>query len=181
MSISTGTGDQGETGLLGGQRLPKDDLRLEAYGTVDELSATIGLLRTHSWSAQVDDELTTICSWLLRLGSDLAQPGAGVDPNKKALLDPACSDQLTDWVHREEGSLPPLRSFILPGGTETAALCHLARTVCRRAERRVVTLQRDRGEGAAAVVFLNRLSDLLFLYARRANHDAGIADTERHP
>lgn len=177
MSITTGKGDGGQSSYLGGDRSFKDEARFEAYGTVDELNATIGAIRSHALPGPLDDELRTITEWLFSMGADLATPGAGT--GQKALrLAPPTHDTLLTWIHREEAALPPLRHFILPGGSPAAAACHLARTVCRRAERRVVTLMRETGEAESAVVFLNRLSDLLFLYARRANVHAGVADVE---
>lgn len=177
MAINTGTGDGGESGLIGGQRVLKDDPRLEAYGTVDELNAAIGWLRTVA-PASLDAELQTISEWLFALGSDLATPEAA----RRAIILPAeATLRLDAWIARDEAYLPPLRRFILPGGCPAAAACHLARTICRRAERHVVTLHRVCGEGRAAIVFLNRLSDLLFLYARRANHEAQVQDVEWRP
>lgn len=177
MSITTGTGDKGESGLIDGSRVPKDHTRLEAYGTVDELNASLGWLRTLAPPAQLDGELKQINEWLFSMGSDLATPAS---KDQAAYLPANASDTLTEWIHREEAELPRLRSFILPGGTPAAAAAHVARTICRRAERRVVTLHGLEGEArtAAAVIFLNRLSDLLFVYARRCNHEAGIPDVE---
>ncbi len=179
MSISTGKGDGGESGLIGGSRVPKDDIRLETYGTIDELNAVIGVVRTAGPTAGVDTELERISGWLFSLGSDLATPGD--DPERVHHLPDSVIAELDAWIHREEDSLPPLRRFILPGGARSAAHLHHARTVCRRAERHVVTLSRTSGEGKTGIVFLNRLSDLLFLYARRCNHEAGVADTEWEP
>ena len=181
MSIATGKGDDGSTGLIGGQRVPKDDPRLEAYGTVDELNAAIGMARATELSPAIDRELGRISEWLFALGSDLATPHRGPDDKKVPLLPAGTALELEEWIHREEGELPPLRNFILPGGNAASAVFHLARTVCRRAERHVVSLHQATGEAAPAIVFLNRLSDLLFLYARRANHDAGISDVEWRP
>lgn len=181
MSISTGTGDRGESGLIGGSRVSKDDIRLQAYGTVDELNSMIGVARTLQPPEPLDQELADISSWLFCLGSDLATPGAGVSEDVKLYQPLAATKSLEEWIHREEKDLPPLRRFILPGGSSLAAHLHLARTICRRAERHVVSLTRRGGEGVLAVVFLNRLGDLLFLYARRANLAAGIADIEWQP
>ncbi|MFN0059148.1 MAG: cob(I)yrinic acid a,c-diamide adenosyltransferase [Planctomycetota bacterium] len=187
MSIVTGTGDAGQTGLVGGTRVRKDDVRLGAYGTVDELNSAVSVaLATAGVPAHIRDELERISHWLFDLGSDLATPGlggvglgrvgAGKAGGKSPLLADHRAEELTQWVHREEAALPPLREFVLPGGSAAAAALHLARTICRRAERCTVTLHATTGDGAAAIIFLNRLSDLLFMYARRANHAAGIAD-----
>ena len=188
MSIATGTGDGGDSGLLGGTRVPKDNSRLEAYGTLDELNAAIGVAIAHAPPEAVSAQLSRIAHWLFDLGTDLATPGAGL---QSARSDGGSASEeiplrigdepiaeLTAWIHAFEAELPPLRAFILPGGTPAAAALHLARTICRRAERRVVTLLHDSGEGKKAMVFLNRLSDLLFLHARASNHAAGHGDVE---
>ena len=178
MSISTGTGDQGESGLFRGGRVPKDHVRLEAYGMVDELNAVLGVARAAGLSAEIDAELAEVSAWLFDLGADLATPGAGQEGELALRLGQDRIDALDAWIHRDEAALPALKSFILPGGSPAAAALHLARTVCRHAERRVVTLKRETGEAALAVVFLNRLGDLLFLWARRANREAGVDDVE---
>ncbi len=177
MSIVTGTGDQGESGILGGSRVPKDDLRLEAYGTVDELGAAVALARaTNGVPTRVDEQLERIAHWLFDLGCDLAT--VGNDDAKELRLGASRADELEQWVHGFEAELPALKNFVLPGGTPAAAALHLARTVCRRGERRVVSLYRSTGEASVGLVFLNRLSDLLFVHARAANHDAGAPDIE---
>jgi cob(I)alamin adenosyltransferase len=178
MSIATGTGDQGDSGLLGGDRVPKDDLRLEAYGTLDELNAAIGGAIAHAPPEAVGEQLELVSHWLFELGTDLATPGVGSDGGPAAKLDEAHTATLTAWIHQLEKELPPLRAFILPGGTEAAAALHIARTICRRAERRVVSLMRATGEGRAGMVFLNRLGDLLFLHARATNIARGRGDVE---
>jgi len=178
MSIATGTGDRGDSGLLGGTRVPKDDIRLEAYGTLDELNASIGAALAQGLPGEVATQLGRISHWLFDLGADLATPGAGSATLPLRLGDERART-LTEWIHALEAELPPLRAFILPGGTAAASALHVARTVCRRAERRVVTLMRDTGgEGKVGLVFLNRLGDLLFLHARAANRAAGQGDVE---
>ncbi len=179
MSIATGTGDRGDSGLFGGGRVPKDDTRLEAYGTLDELNAAISGAIARGVPEPVSGQLERISHWLFDLGSDLASPGAtGGDDEKTGRLGETPITALTNWIHEHEAELPPLRAFILPGGTDAAAALHLARTICRRAERRVVTLLRATGEGKTGMVFLNRLGDLLFLHARVANRAAGRGDVE---
>jgi len=177
MSIVTGTGDQGDSGVLGGGRLPKDDTRLEAYGTVDELGAAMGVARaTPGIPDTVDRQLEQIGHWLFDLGCDLATPG---DDNEKDLrLESGRSAQLEAWVHEFEAKLPALRNFVISGGSAASAALHLARTMCRRAERRVVSLCRATGEAKRGLIFLNRLSDLLFVHARAANQEAGRDDVE---
>ncbi|MCC7398510.1 MAG: cob(I)yrinic acid a,c-diamide adenosyltransferase [Planctomycetes bacterium] len=179
MPIYTGTGDEGETGLFGNRRVPKDHLRIEAYGTIDELNSLLGLLRAEPLPQQFDHQLATVQSTLFDLGADLATEGgrASLPRVERAIQD------LERWIDASEGRLPPLRSFVLPGGCRVAALLHVARTVARRAERRFWTLvwavERDTPELALPRpigVYLNRLSDLFFSWARRANLDAGVAD-----
>lgn len=178
MSIATGTGDRGDSGLIGGARVPKDHVRLEAYGTLDELNAAIGAALAQPLPAETAGQLAQISHWLFDLGADLATPGAGSGKTPLRLAE-SRSATLTSWIHELEAELPPLRAFILPGGTAAAAALHLARTVCRRAERCVVTLLRETGgEGKVGLVFLNRLGDLLFLHARAANRAAGQGDVE---
>lgn len=176
MKIYTRTGDQGQTGLFGGARLDKDDARVEAYGTVDELNATLGVARAHALPAAIDAQLAAIQDDLLRLGAELATA-----PGKEHLLtvprvDAADATRLEQWIDEHEALLPELSNFILPGGVPGAAFLHHARTVCRRAERRVITAFRGGSTGAAVVIYLNRLSDLLFVFARRANQEASHGD-----
>ena len=178
MNIYTRTGDRGETGLFGGGRVPKDDRRVEAYGDVDELNATLGLARAIELMPRVDEVLVPIQRDLFAIGALLATP----DPVKmreqlaKARLDEERVAQLEAVIDAGEAELEPLRAFILPGGTPKAAALHVARTVCRRAERRVVTLAHDVDIPELAVMYLNRLSDLLFVLARVANRRAGAGE-----
>ncbi|MGE0609718.1 MAG: cob(I)yrinic acid a,c-diamide adenosyltransferase [Pirellulales bacterium] len=176
MKIYTKTGDDGSTGLYGGGRLPKDDARIEAYGTVDELNALIGLARTEPLPAEMDLILNRIQNELFDVGAELATvDAAGRLPHTMGQAEIEALEQAIDWF---EPALSPLRQFILPGGTRGAAVLHLARTVCRRAERRVVTLAvlPDQNISGALLVYLNRLGDLLFVLARVANAAADVAD-----
>jgi len=178
--IYTKTGDTGETGLLGGDRVPKDHLRVEAYGQVDELNAMIGLALALEPQPYCRDLLERVQRELFHIGAELAM----IDPIKtgKALRRPPIGLQqvavLEEAIDRHEAELPPLKQFILPGGVPKAAALHLARTVCRRAERAVVRLHREHaaGETSSVVPYLNRLSDLLFVLARVANRTAGAPD-----
>jgi cob(I)alamin adenosyltransferase len=176
MKIYTKTGDDGGTGLFGGARVGKDDPRIEAYGTVDELNSVLGWVRTVGLPADIDDCLMRIQNELFAVGAELATPDpAAHGTNWTGAEQIAAIEQAID---RLEKPLAPLRQFILPGGTPAAAALHVARTVCRRAERRAVTLSR---EGLPAirgsiVVYLNRLGDLLFVLARAVNHAAGKPD-----
>jgi cob(I)alamin adenosyltransferase len=169
--VYTKTGDKGTTALVGGQRVAKDSLRIEAYGTVDELNATLGLVRTALLRSQAGTKLLPILSRvqneLFNLGAELATPDA-----QRRARQPAVADRHVVSLEREmdelNEALPPLRSFILPGGGEASAFFHLARTVCRRAERCVVTLGKKQGLGPYSIRYLNRLSDALFVWGRWA-------------
>jgi cob(I)alamin adenosyltransferase len=178
MKIYTKTGDTGDTGLFGGGRVPKDDLRVTAYGDVDELNSALGLVRSTEPEALGDELLEAIQRDLFAMGGHLATP----DPEKvRAALEKAALGEgrvraMEDAIDAADAELAPLRAFILPGGTAKAAALHLARTVCRRAERSVVRLARDAQVPTLFLVYLNRLSDLLFTLARLANHRAGRTD-----
>ena len=170
--IYTRTGDDGTTGLVRGDRRRKDDLRIEAFGTVDEANSTIGVARLHSAGmARVDNALGRIQNDLFDLGSDLATPGQDTDPLRPSLRMLASQ---TEWLERQiddlNADLKPLTSFVLPGGTPLSAALHLARTVTRRAERLAVALlAREPDVNPETVRYLNRLSDLLFVLARVGN------------
>jgi cob(I)alamin adenosyltransferase len=174
MKIYTKTGDEGETGLFGGPRVKKNNVRIEAYGTVDELNAVVGMVRSHGLPADVDGLLARIQNELFDLGAALATP----EPEKFGIA--GATDEhvaaLEQAIDRFEAELEPLRQFILPGGTPAAAALHLARTVCRRAERCVVTLAETETISPRVVVYLNRLSDLLFVLARVPNRREGLPD-----
>jgi len=180
LKIYTKTGDDGDTGLFGGGRVAKDHPRVEAYGEVDELNATIGLARSIEMMPRIDEVLAPVQRDLFALGALLATP----DPAKmweqleKARISDARVAQLEQAIDDGEQELEPLKAFILPGGTPKAAALHVARTVCRRAERRVVTLatQLDTVIPTNAIEYLNRLGDLLFVLARAANRRAGVTD-----
>jgi cob(I)alamin adenosyltransferase len=175
MKIYTKTGDDGETGLWGGQRVRKDAIRVRAYGDVDELNATLGILRTWGPSSDIDACLARIQSELFVLGADLATPGEASNiPRVKDAYITALEQEIDQF----ETELTPLKQFILPGGTQAAAYAHLARTVCRRAERETVMLADSEGESinVAVVPYLNRLSDWLFVVGRLINARAGVSD-----
>jgi cob(I)alamin adenosyltransferase len=173
MKLSTKTGDGGKTGLIGGQRVSKDDARVASYGEVDELNATLGLvvaaLADDAWCA----DLHAIQSDLFTLGAQLAVSD-GAEPHLR--IAQARIDRLDKLLHEISATLPELTNFVLPGGTELAARLHLARTVCRRAERGIVALAQRTTIDPMVIVYLNRLSDLLFAYALAANHRAGVDD-----
>ena len=178
MKIYTKTGDEGETGLFGGGRVPKDHPRVAAYGDVDELNSVIGLIRATAPAELFQDLLQAIQQDLFAIGGRLATP----DPERvrKPLEKAALSEERVAEFERTmdaaEEELAPLRAFVLPAGTPKAAALHLGRTVCRRAERSVVSLARETEVPPLFLVYLNRLSDLLFTLARLANHRAGVRD-----
>ena len=165
--ITTRGGDGGETSLGDGSRVRKDALRIEAIGTVDEVNAVLGLLRLHTAAeADVDPLLARIQNELFDLGADLCVPGEG---GARLRLEAAQSARLDAEIAGLNAALPPLRSFVLPGGSPAAAMAHLARTVTRRAERLVVALAAEEALNPEAVRYLNRLSDLFFVVSRRLN------------
>ncbi|MCG8348563.1 MAG: cob(I)yrinic acid a,c-diamide adenosyltransferase [Chloroflexales bacterium] len=174
MRIYTRTGDAGDTGLWGGQRVPKDSLRVHAYGSVDEANAVLGIARASGLDDDLDQLLAQIQNQLFVLGSDLATPGEAASIPR---IDTADIDLLEQVIDKLERELEPLRQFILPGGGLAAALLHQARTVCRRAERWAVSLSHEEAINPHVIAYLNRLSDLLFVLARNANARAGVADT----
>lgn len=172
MKIYTRTGDRGDTSLFGGARVQKDDARIEAYGTVDELNSTLGMARAVWPDSPIDTDLHDAQMDLFEIGAHLASPGTsrfpGVGTERISSL---------EWaIDAMEVELPPLQTFILPGGSLAAAQLHIARTVCRRAERLVVGLHDDSPATESSLAYLNRLSDYLFVAARFANLRHGIED-----
>lgn len=179
--IYTRTGDAGETGLFGGDRVSKAAARVAAYGEVDELNAVLGWVLVKTADPLVRDRLRVIQADLFTLGAHLATPP---DARSRGHLPPLPEERVTEferWIDSAEEEMEPLRSFILPGGDEAGAALHLARTVCRRAERVVVALAGDEPVDATIIVYLNRLSDLLFDLARLANHRAEHPETPWQP
>lgn len=181
--IYTRTGDRGETGLFGGGRVSKSDLRVRAYGEVDELNAVMGwtLAQLPDSEPRLRERLEQVQADLFAIGAHLATP---VDARSRPHLPPlpeSRAAEFEDWIDEAEEELEPLRSFVLPGGTEAGAALHLARTVCRRAERAVVALAEAEEVEPPVLVFLNRLSDLLFDLARLVNHRAGVPETPWRP
>lgn len=178
MKIYTKTGDEGETGLFGGGRVPKDHPRVAAYGDVDELNSVIGLIRATAPAELFQDLLQAIQQDLFAIGGRLATPDPERvrKPLEKAALSEARVAEFERTMDAAEEELAPLRAFVLPAGTPKAAALHLGRTVCRRAERSVVSLARETEVPPLFLVYLNRLSDLLFTLARLANHRAGVRD-----
>lgn len=177
MKIYTKTGDIGETSLFGGQRVWKNDLRVDTYGTVDELNALLGFALSQLKNIEVSDLVKEIQNDLFTIGSDLATP---LDKDDSKYPVPRVEEKLIENLEKKidyfDGQNPPLKEFILPGGTAGSSLLHYARTVCRRAERKVVALSKDVEIGGQIVVYLNRLSDLLFVLARYENYSTGTSD-----
>lgn len=178
MTIYTKTGDTGETSLFDNTRVPKSDPRVDAYGEVDEVNACLGEARAAGVDRDIADALEQIQKDLFALGARLADPAARIAERvTKAVVTEADVGRLERLIDRLDAELPPLRRFVLPGGSAAGAALHRARTVCRRAERRVVALGAAQVE-PVVVVYLNRLSDLLFVMARAVNHRAGVPEVE---
>jgi len=172
--IYTRTGDDGTTGLGDGTRVAKDDPRVEAFGAIDELNSFLGLLRAHELPPSIQAMLTTVQHELFDLGGELCVPD-------RAVLQDAQVTRLEKSLDELNAPLAPLKEFVLPGGTNVAALTHVARAVCRRAERRLVTLARQSNVNPVSVRYLNRLSDLLFVLARSLNAQSGQPDVLWEP
>ncbi|HUK66280.1 MAG TPA: cob(I)yrinic acid a,c-diamide adenosyltransferase [Anaeromyxobacteraceae bacterium] len=177
MKIYTKTGDAGTTGLFGGPRVPKDHRRVEAYGAVDELNAALGVVRARGAPPELEPLLALVQEHLFTLGALLATPPGVKAREAVPALAPSSTEDLEAAIDRFETELTPLRHFVLPGGVPLAADLHFARAVCRRAERRVVALNHESPLEPEALVFLNRLSDFLFVAARLANQRAGAKET----
>jgi cob(I)alamin adenosyltransferase len=182
VKIYTKRGDRGETDLLGGARVPKDHARVAAYGAVDELNAQLGAAAAATGHADLRRLAEAIQERLFEIGAYLASPDAALRA-KSGIAEPTAEDvaDLEGHIDAFERELEPLRRFVLPGGHAAAAAFHVARTVCRRAEREAVALDRADPLGAAVLTYLNRLSDLLFVLARVENRRAGVADVEWSP
>ena len=172
--IYTRTGDEGKTGLGGGRRVPKDSARVEAYGTVDELNSQIGIALATGLSDRLAAELPEIQNQLFDLGSDLATPAASQERHPVPTIEPRHVARLEALIDELNAVVGPLENFLLPGGSPGAAALHVARTVCRRAERRALSLAGAEPIGSTVLPYLNRLSDALFVMARYENHERGI-------
>jgi cob(I)alamin adenosyltransferase len=182
MKIYTKTGDKGETGLFGGERVSKNSLRINAYGTVDELNSFIGLTITESQDPSIKNLLKDIQNKLFVVGTDLATPDT--DKNKKLKIQRTPMEyvfQMEKIIDEYSAKLEELKNFILPGGSKAAALLHICRTICRRAEREVVALNNDMKIGENIIIFLNRLSDLFFVLSRYENKVSHIPDVIWNP
>ena len=180
MKIYTRRGDAGETGLFGGGRVAKDDIRVEAYGAVDELSAAVGAAQVHATDGGTRDRLSLVQHDLFAIGAHLATPPPrpGRRPPELPDLPADRTGEMEAWIDAATAVCRPLRNFVLPGGSVGASHLHVARAVCRRAERRVVTLASQTEVAPGIVRYLNRLSDYLFAAARLENHRTGEGDVE---
>ena len=180
MKLYTKTGDDGTTGLFGGGRVKKASVRVEAYGTVDELNAALGVARATKLEPFTEGVIAQVQVDLFTLGAELACVPGKEGKMSMQLLDASDAERLEKAIDAAEEGLPPLKTFVLPGGSAQAAALHLARTICRRAERGVLALD-DTPARSDVVIYLNRLSDLLFVLSRKANLAAGALDVPWHP
>jgi cob(I)alamin adenosyltransferase len=174
--IYTKTGDEGVTGLGGGQRVPKDAKRVETYGTVDELNSQIGVALATGLCDRLTTELRLIQNELFDLGADLATPATSQARHPVPTVEPRHIEKLEGLIDEFNELVGPLNNFLLPGGSPGAAQLHVARTVCRRAEREATALARAEKIGPTVLPYLNRLSDVLFVMARYENHEAGVSE-----
>lgn len=178
MKIYTRSGDDGETGLFGGGRVLKSHIRVSAYGAVDELNAALGMAVAAVGKGEIGSNLIKVQADLFSLGASLATPGAqdGTARPETPALPVDRIREMETWIDAAMEETPALKNFVLPGGSQGAAILHLARTICRRAERSVVHLGREEPIDGQIIRYLNRLSDLLFAYARLENHRRGVSD-----
>jgi cob(I)alamin adenosyltransferase len=186
MKLYTRTGDDGTTGLFGGQRVSKCHPRVEAYGSIDELNAAMGMVwaacdQETGFQSRLREIIHRIQSRLFDIGADLATPEGAKQEGKIVRLAEAEVPEVEGWIDEIDAGNAPMTSFVLPGGTELAARLHLARTICRRAERCIIELYTDESVGEGVVKYVNRLGDLLFAMARRANAEAGVEDIPWKP
>lgn len=181
MKIYTKTGDGGQTGLFGGSRVSKDDPRVEAYGSVDETNALLGVAASQCQSSEIRRALVRIQADLFSLGAELACDADHRSKLQMPFIDAECIGDLEQIIDELDAQLAPLKNFVLPGGALGAALLHQARTVCRRAERRVLSVEKPASLRKELLIYLNRLSDLLFVMARFENHTAGASEQPWQP
>ena len=180
MKIYTKKGDQGKTGLIGGTRVSKDDLKIEAYGTVDELNAHLGLLRDSAENKNYSEQLIEIQDRLFTAGSILAVGDSGTKMNLPSLNEGDITT-LEKWIDDMDANLPEMKSFVLPGGHQIVSTCHITRTICRRAERRIVTLSKHTNIDPLLLRYFNRLSDYLFNLGRSLAMELNIEETPWNP
>jgi cob(I)alamin adenosyltransferase len=180
MKIYTKTGDAGTTSLFGGKRVPKSDLRIETYGTVDELNSHIGLLRDQPVNAERKEVLIEIQDRLFTIGSILA-----TEPGNAKVKIPSLAETDIQFLEKQidtmDATLPPMKSFVLPGGHQSVSFCHVARTVCRRAERYIIALDAEEKINSLVIKYMNRLSDFLFVLARKMAQELNVEETPWKP
>jgi cob(I)alamin adenosyltransferase len=180
MKIYTKKGDSGKTGLIGGTRVPKNAIRIDAYGTVDELNSFLGVVRDHEIDGKYKTQLIEIQDRLFTIGSSLAS-----DPEKSKMKIPDLKESdieaLENWMDEMDEQLPEMRFFVLPGGHQAVSFCHVSRCVCRRAERIIVELNEKEFVAPLVLSYMNRLSDYLFVLGRKISHDLGAAEQAWHP
>ncbi|WP_128332064.1 cob(I)yrinic acid a,c-diamide adenosyltransferase [Apibacter sp. HY039] len=186
MKIYTKTGDKGITSLYGGTRVPKNDIRIQAYGDVDELNSYLGFIRSYTKQKELDDQLQVIQNSLFDLGAELATPSkkmilANGKPRLACLISEKQISFLEEWIDAMESELPALTQFILPTGCQATSVSHIARTICRRSERSVISLNEQEELRPLCYIYLNRLSDYLFVLARYFGHLAGHKETPWTP
>lgn len=174
MKIYTKTGDKGMTSLIGGTRVAKNSVRLEAYGTVDELNSYLGMLRSYAIDGQIKSELIAIQSKLFDIGGNLATDPA--NQQVKLEVKDADIEMLEKAIDRMDAEVPPMKYFVLPGGDQVVAFCHIARTVCRRAERRILDLAGEAAVDELLISYINRLSDYLFMLSRKTAFEMGVEE-----
>lgn len=176
MKVYTKTGDKGTTSLIGGTRVPKNSVRLESYGTVDELNTYLGMIRSFNIDPRSLEELVAIQTILFSVGGNLATDTSIKDLKVKVVVKEEDVEFLEKAIDKMDRELPPLTSFVLPGGNQAVSFCHIARTVCRRAERRILDLSAESEVNDLVIKYINRLSDYLFVLSRKVAHDLGIEE-----
>lgn len=181
MKVYTKTGDQGMTSLVGGTRVPKNSIRLEAYGSVDELNCYLGMIRSLVVDQKIAEELANIQMRLFDVGGNLATDPHGKIQRIPLGVENEDVEMLEQAIDRMEAEVPPSRFFVLPGGNEVISFCHIARTVCRRAERRILDLNQETAVEEQVMKYVNRLSDYLFVLSRKLAYDSGIEELKWIP
>lgn len=181
MKVYTKTGDKGMTSLIGGTRVPKNSARLEAYGTVDELNSFLGMIRSFPLAAECMDELVQVQSRLFDVGGNLATDGEVMGQKVKLGVSEEDIGMLEKAIDRMDAELPSMKFFVLPGGNQAVSFCHIARTVCRRAERRILDLAGETEVDELVMKYINRLSDYLFVLSRKVAIDSGAEEMKWIP
>lgn len=181
MKIYTKTGDKGMTSLIGGKRVPKNSARLESYGTIDELNSYLGMIRSFQIDLQVVEELVIIQSRLFDIGGNLATDPEQTEIKVRLGVKENDIDLLEKAIDRMDAEVPPMKYFVLPGGNQVVSFCHMARTVCRRAERRILDLSGETIVDELVLRYINRLSDYLFILSRKLAFDGGLEEMKWIP